>query len=193
MRRLALAGGLAVLALVWAGPLLGEYRASFTAHMLAHMGVVAVAAPLLAVGLPVRALLGPLTASLLEFAVVWSWHAPALRAAAEASPAVTALEQASFLAAGFVLWRACLAAGPAGALGLLLTSVHMTLLGAIIALAPRPLYGETAVTCLGIVLGPAQDQQLGAVLMLLVGAAVYAAGGLALVAQALAPGAEARR
>jgi putative membrane protein len=187
VRRAALLAGLATLALVWAGPLLGPDRGSFTAHMLAHMGVVAVAAPLLAVGLPVRPVLGPLTASLLEFVVVWGWHAPALRAAAEASPAVTALEQASFLLAGFVLWRACLAAGAAGALGLLLTSVHMTLLGALIALAPRPLYGEAAVTCLGLTLGPEVDQQLGAVVMLFVGASAYLAGGVALVARALAP------
>ena len=48
MRRACLALGLAVLALVWLGPLLGAYRESFAAHMLAHMGVVAIAAPLLA-------------------------------------------------------------------------------------------------------------------------------------------------
>ena len=48
MRRACLALGLAMLALVWLGPLLGAYRESFAAHMLAHMGVVAIAAPLLA-------------------------------------------------------------------------------------------------------------------------------------------------
>jgi putative membrane protein len=186
MRSAALAAA-AVLALVWLGPLLGADRASFTAHMLAHMGVVAVAAPLLAIGFPGRPLLAPLPASVLELAVVWTWHAPALRAAATAIPAVTALEQASFLAAGFILWRGCLASGLAGAVGLLFTAMHMTLLGALLALAPRPLYGDAPVTCLGLVLDPARDQQLGGTVMLLVGGAVCLAGGLALVARALAP------
>ena len=73
----------------------------------------------------------------------------------------------------------------AGAFALLLTSMHMTLLGALLALAPRPLFGEGTVTCLGLTLGAAQDQQLGGVLMLMIGGAVYLAGGLALVARLL--------
>jgi putative membrane protein len=189
VRPAPLLAGLALLALVWGGPLLGADRASFAAHMLAHMGVVAVAAPLIALGLPaLRPPLGPVPASLVELLVVWGWHAPALRALAEGSLAVTALEQASFLAAGLLLWRACLAGGPAGAVGLLFTSMHMTLLGALLALAPRPLYGDAAVTCLGVVLAPAADQQVGGTVMLAVGAAVYLAGGLALVARTLEPG-----
>ena len=64
----------------------------------------------------------------------------------------------------------------------------MTLLGALLALAPRPLYGDAAVTCLGVVLAPAVDQQVGGTVMLAVGAAVYLAGGLALMARTLEPG-----
>jgi putative membrane protein len=189
MRPLPLFAGCAVLALIWGGPLLGADRGSFAAHMLAHLGVVAIAAPLLALGLPaLPAPLGPAPATLAEFLLVWGWHAPALRALAEASTAATVGEQASFLAAGVVLWRACLGAGPAGAIGLLFTSMHMTLLGALIALAPRPLYGEAGVTCLGLTLGPAADKSLGGTAMLAVGAVVYLGGGLALVAHALEPG-----
>jgi len=188
MRPLPLAAGLATLALVWAGPLLGT--GSLAAHMIAHMAVVAVAAPLLALGLPaVPALLGPAAAALVEFLLVWGWHAPALRAAAETAPAAAVAEQASFLAAGFLLWHACLGAGGlAGAVGLLLTSMHMTLLGALLALAPRPLYGSAPVTCLGLTLGPAADQSLGGTVMLGLGAAAYLAGGLALMARILEPG-----
>ncbi|MEG3158615.1 hypothetical protein ACKVMH_12180, partial [Lysobacter zhanggongensis] len=46
-----LAGGLLVLAATWLGPLPGLSRGAFAAHMLMHMGVVAVAAPMIAVGL----------------------------------------------------------------------------------------------------------------------------------------------
>jgi putative membrane protein len=64
--------------------------------------------------------------------------------------------------------------------------MHMTLLGVLLALAPRPLYGQGEVTCLGLTLTARQDQELGGVLMLLVGAAVYLAGGVALLARLLA-------
>ena len=54
----------------------------------------------------------------------------------------------------------------------------MTLLGALLSLSQRPLYGEGEVTCFGVVLGAQQDQQLGGIIMLLVGAIVYLAGGV---------------
>ena len=64
MRRLCLALGLLVLTAIWLGPLLTIWRESVAAHMLAHMGVVAIAAPLIALGLsgrvaPMKAMDGP--------------------------------------------------------------------------------------------------------------------------------------
>jgi cytochrome c oxidase assembly factor CtaG len=63
----------------------------------------------------------------------------------------------------------------AGVVGLLLTSMHMTLLGALLALAPRPLFqhgsGHSTFTEL-------EDQHLGGAIMLLVGGISYLAGGL---------------
>lgn len=195
--------GLLCLAVIWLGPLLTVWRGSFAAHMLAHMGVVAVAAPLVGIGLSSfwqaggarPAVIGlPVGASLLELTVVWAWHAPSMRALAEASTMATIAEQLSFLLAGLLLWVSCLGAvktgsgavRAAGIVGLLLTSIHMTLLGALLALSPRPLYGADAVTCFGLTLDAQQDQTLGGVLMLLVGGAVYLAGGLALLAKVLA-------
>jgi putative membrane protein len=202
MKRTALIVGLLMLAIIWGGPLFAASENSFTAHMLAHMGVVAVAAPVVALGLSGTRwdfsrrsrLFSPVPASLLELVVVWVWHAPALRAVAETSPVAAAAEQASFLAAGLILWLSCVGHGgydrnersAAGAFGLLFTSVHMTLLGALLALTPRPLYGTGDVTCLGLTLSAGQDQALGGVIMLMVGAAVYLVGGLALLARLLA-------
>lgn len=196
MTRLALPAGLLLLAAIWLGPLLGAWRESFAAGMVAHMGVIAIAAPLIAIGLPDRWRPGrgmtpalPIAASLLELIAVWGWHAPAMRAAAESSLAATAAEQGTFLIVGILLWSTSLAASPeraraaTGAAALLLTSIHMTLLGALLALSPRPLYGFGEVTCFGTVLEAGQDQQLGGVIMLLVGAAAYVAGGLFLVAR----------
>lgn len=198
VRRLALAAGVLLLALIWLGPLLAAWRDSFAAGMVAHMGVVAVAGPLIAIGLPARwrpragmpAAL-PVLASLFELIAVWGWHAPAMRAVAEASVLGTVVEQATFLAAGVLLWSTSFAApgerthALAGAGALLMTSIHMTLLGALLSLSPRPLYGSEDVTCFGTVIGAAQDQQLGGIIMLAVGAIVYLAGGLYLVGRVL--------
>ena len=115
MRRASLLLGLVVLASVWAAPLI-DGGGSFTARMAAHLGTVAFAAPLLAIGLAGSRLdvsgrhawLGPVPASLVELLVVWLWHVPALRALAPGSWPMAILEQGSFLLAGLLLWLACL-------------------------------------------------------------------------------------
>lgn len=199
---LALTGAV-LLGLLWLGPLPGLARGSFVAHMTLHMGVVALAAPLLAVGLaggpidPVRRaprLFGPLLAALVELVVVWGWHAPVLHEAARRSATLFALEQGSFLAAGLLVWLSAFGGdredrddrSAAGAGALLLTSMHMTLLGTLLALAPRPLYEHAAVGGPGVGTAAALvGQQLGGTLMLVVGGVVYLAGGLVLVTRLL--------
>lgn len=195
MKKACVTVGFLALLLIWAGPLLSAWRGSFAAHMLAHMGVVAIAAPLIAIGIsdkmPSARPSIPLIASLAELIVVWGWHAPAARLWAETSVFATILEQATFLAAGLFLWLTAVApaATPArdaaGALALLLTSIHMTLLGALLSLASRPLYGVGDVTCFGLVLEAGQDQALGGVVMLMIGAIVYLAGGVFLLSRLL--------
>lgn len=199
--RLAAAGGLAVLAAAWLGPLPGLARQAFAAHMAMHVSVVAAAAPLLALGVaggrldPARrwpALLAPIPVSLLELAVVWAWHAPGLHHAARQGGAALGLEQGSFLLTGFLVWVAAFGGAPerrgerasAGIVGLLLTAMHMTLLGALLALAPRPLYGHVAGDAAARLWGltALEDQHLGGALMLAGGGSVYLAGGLALAA-----------
>lgn len=197
VRRLLLPAAVLLLALIWLGPLLGAWRASLAAGMVAHMGVIALAAPMIAIALPERWRPGsdlpaalPILASVVELVVVWGWHAPALRAAAEGSSLVTIAEQATFLVAGVLLWVTSFAGHgkrmhAAGAAALLLTSIHMTLLGALLALAPRPLYGPGDVSCFGFVLSARDDQHLGGVIMLVAGAVIYLAGGLLLVGRLL--------
>jgi putative membrane protein len=189
--------GVVVLAIAWLGPLPDLARNSFAAHMTMHMAIVAVAAPLLSIALagtafdPTRAaplLFAPIPASIAELVVVWAWHAPALHHAAREQTWVLVLEQATFLSAGLLLWiAACGGAGAerpgrrgAGVVALLFTSMHMTLLGALFALANRPLFAHATES-------PARlaDQQLGGTIMLLVGGASYLAGGLWLLAGVL--------
>lgn len=196
MRTTMLTAGVVVLAIAWLGPLPALARWSFSAHMTMHMAVVAVAAPFIALGVstgrfdPVRTkpgLFAPIPASIAELIVVWAWHTPTLHHAARHETWALVLEQSSFLAAGLFLWMAVLGGHRAlreprrgaGVVALLFTSMHMTLLGALFALAPRPLYGHAAH-------GPADlsslaDQHFGGAIMLLVGAAAYMIGGLLLM------------
>ena len=195
MRRTLFITGLLILAVVWLGPLPELAQQAFWAHMTMHMGVVAVAAPLLALGIagsrfdpvPVspRLLFAPIPASVLELIIVWAWHAPAPHHMARQSIAGLMAEQGMFLAAGLLVWLSAFGGGAlrrgrraaAGVVGLLLTSMHMTLLGALLALTPRPLYAHLD----GIAeLSALEDQHLGGAIMLLVGAISYLLGGLGL-------------
>jgi putative membrane protein len=199
-RAILLLCGVAALAAAWLGPLPGLARQSFAAHMTMHMIVVAVAAPLIALALagseldPSRAMprfFAPIPASILELVVVWAWHAPALHHAARHETGPLALEQATFLGAGLLLWMAAVggrreqrrARGAVGVAGLLFTSMHMTLLGALFVLGTRPLYIHIAET--PAALSSLADQHLGGVIMLLVGGTSYLAGGLWLTADLL--------
>ena len=199
MRAAALVAGVVVLAAGWA---LAGAHAGLAGHMAAHMAAVAVAAPLVAAGIAgtefdpatrwPRAV-APLQMSLVELVVVWGWHIPAARHFAASSAAGLVLEQAMFFAAGLLLWSACLgtldapnsARRAAGIGALLLTTMHMTLLGALVALAPRTLFGTTGSSFFALELSPLHDQQIGGVVMLFVGAGSYLFGGLLLLARML--------
>ena len=197
MRPALFAAGMLVLALNWLGPLPALAPMSFAAHMTMHMAVVAVASPLIAAGIaggrfdPVRrapGMFAPVPAAMVELIIVWAWHAPALHHGARRSISGLALEQGTFLAGGLLVWLAALGGARAdraqraggGVLALLLTSMHMTLLGALLALSPRPLYGH------GSSAEALDDQHLGGAIMLLIGGASYLAGALWLTATLLA-------
>jgi putative membrane protein len=200
IRRLGLVVGLLTLAAAWLGPLPALAPRYFSAHMTMHMAVVAIAAPLIAYGVAggpldvtrrFPALFSPIPASMVELVIVWAWHAPVLHHLARTSTGGLVLEQAMFLASGLLVWTAASGAevarsGPraaAGVVALLLTSMHMTLLGALLGLAPRPLYGHGTQG-----LDPAgalDEQHLGGAIMLTVGGVSYLAGGLWLSARLL--------
>ena len=193
--------GCAVLALVWLGPLHKLAPGPFAAHMTMHMGVVAIAAPLLAFAIaggpydPARRwawLFPPLPVSVLELIAVWSWHAPGPHTWARTTTTGLVLEQTTFLVTGLVLWLAAFGGdvtrrverSAQGGVALLLTSMHMTLLGALLALPPRALYAHHAHHAHGD-LTPLEDQHLGGAIMLVIGGLVYLVGGLMLAAQLL--------
>lgn len=157
---------------------LQEAGKSFAAHMSLHMIIVAIAPALVAMGLPERILnwgkrinpfFSPLNASVIELIIVWGWHTPGAHHFARTSGLGFFFEQSSFALSGFWLWFTCVATPARGlcVLGLLLTSMHMTFLGALISLASKPLYHHSL-----------YDQQLGGGIMLVIGGLSYLGGGL---------------
>ncbi len=187
--------GTIVLAAAWLGPLPALAPHYFSAHMTMHMAVVAIAAPLLALGAAggrldlthrYPAVFSPIPVSFAELLVVWAWHAPGLHHLARSSTLGLIAEQGMFLLSGLLVWLASFGAearrsgnrAGAGVVALLLTSMHMTFLGALLGLAPRPLYAHAGATAL-------QEQHLGGAIMLGVGGVSYLLGGLWLSARLL--------
>jgi putative membrane protein len=167
--------GVALAAALWTLPL-ADWIGGFQAHMARHALLVAVVPPLLVPLLPARGAPPVLPAAAAEFVVAWGWHLPAAHMAAWMSPLWRVVEQGSFLLAGLAVWWGAAAARPlAGAGGLLLTSIHMTMLGAVITLAPRVLYPYCDL----------EAQQTGAILMLAIATPAYLIGGLTLARRAL--------
>jgi putative membrane protein len=198
--------GLLTLAVAWLGGFGWLLPGPFSAHMAMHMAVVAVAAPLLCFGVAGSALdparrfptvFAVVPASIAELILVWGWHTPALHHAARHSTLALLLEQGSFFLSGVWLWASAVGGnrherGGAGILGLLLTCMHMTLLGALLALPPRAVYdhpvaahgastqhgAHAASGAEAVGLSPLQDQHLGGAIMIVLGGASYLCGGL---------------
>jgi putative membrane protein len=168
--------------------------ASFPLHMVQHMVLLFVAAPLLALGAPglpflllvprawrprfgavrgagpVRRLRAaaalPAVGVLIYSAIVLFWHLPAVYDAALRSDAVHIAEHACFLLAGWLLWAPLAAPvrrldGGRGVFYVFLSGFPMSLVGAVLTLAPRPIYPEQTRTGAGAL----AEQQLAGVLM----------------------------
>jgi putative membrane protein len=169
--------------------------------MALHLGVVALAGPLAALGLARTGARGrppggwplwALVASGIEMLVVWGWHAPALHQAAALSDAFFALQQGLFLVAGAAVWLPVVsgtgrAAAGAGALAMALSFMHMSMLGVLLATAPGPLYPSRL--CGGAFgLDPLADQRAGGAIMAAFGGAPYLFGAAVSLHRLLSPG-----
>jgi putative membrane protein len=166
----------------------------FSWHMVVHLLNVTAIASALAVRLrPSRSMPAPIVAAFVEFVVVWAWHTPIAYAAARTNLAAYLIEQASFVAAAYLLWAVVVDAAAQrdrgrmaqSVIALLLTSMHMTLLGAALALAAASPYPEAL--CGGTTTGltPLADVRAGGALMLGVAAAVYLVAALGLARRLL--------
>ena len=166
-----------LLAAVWLLPL-AWWWGLFPAHMARHAAVVALVPAILAPLLPARGAPPVLLAAAAEFALAWGWHLPGPHLLTLTSPLWLAAEQGSLLAGGLAVWWSAWRARPlGGAAALLATSMHMTMLGALLLLAGRALYPYCDLA----------SQQTGAILMLATVTPLYLGGGLLRARDALGP------
>ncbi len=131
-RAACFAAGLATVAVALVSPLDAAAAALFSAHMVQHLLLIVVAAPLLVMGRPARVMLAGLPARArrrvlvprvvratlpparflrrpavtwaLATVVVWGWHLPVLYTVAYEHDLVHALEHASFLLVSILVW-----------------------------------------------------------------------------------------
>ena len=107
----------------------------------------------------------PLVAWTLHGVAIWLWHAPALFEATLRSDWVHSLQHMSFLGTGLLFWWALLRGragrigSPAAVLYLFTTSVHTTVLGALLTFSSRAWYPLYAPATAAWGLTPLEDQQ----------------------------------
>ena len=167
------AAGWVVAALALVSPLCALSVALFSARIAQHMILVLIAAPLIALALPRSAHRRDswdLWASAAAFFVaLWFWHMPAPYDATFSSVAVYWSMHITLFGSAILLWRELLHVRPEQTVDALaagaFTSMQMGLLGAVLALAGRPLFFWHLGTTAAWNLTPLQDQQLGGVFM----------------------------
>ena len=202
---LSLAGAL-VSPLHW----LGEHL--FTFHMIEHEIIMAVSAPLLVIARPVGPLLWSLprrtrlaagrlmrhpstragwdwlsagrNATLLHAVTIWAWHAPVLFDAAVENLLLHRLQHLSFFATAVLFWWSVFRRSDTGAAAwhVFITMLHTSVLGALMALAPRVLYSRQTAAAASWGLAPLEDQQLAGIIMWVPAGTIYAGAALALIA-----------
>jgi putative membrane protein len=160
------AAAILVLSLAFLSPLCALSSALFSARVLHHVLLVAIAAPLLAVSNPARGTRGAGLPFLLATATLWVWHLPVAYDAALSNMALYWVMQGSLLGTALVFWRALFSQPAGAALGwVFLAYLAMGMLGAILTLAPDLLYATHATAPLLWGLSPLADQQLGGLIM----------------------------
>lgn len=179
---------LLITALTLFGPLDDLAETSASAHMVQHMLMMVVIAPLAVLARPLpqyqaafggsRHLLRPLlrgarfpmAMALLHALMVWGWHVPVLYRWALHNEWVHVLEHACFLISAGLFWwavlRSSLRGTPAALVALLFTLMQTGFLGALLTFSDRSFYGDARSVA---------DQQLAGLLMWVMGGLPYLA------------------
>ena len=179
----------------------------FSAHMIQHMLLMFVVAPLWLIGVPgwlvarlfpvgqarklFRRLTNPLAAFVIFNGVMWLWHLPVLYDAALSNAELHLVEHGLFLVAAFIGWfpvvgnppdRQRTLSAPLRAVYLAVSMLPCTALAALITLSPRLLYRFYGRAPLTWGLNPHVDQMLGGLVMWLPGDMIFMATAIIVVA-----------
>lgn len=200
-RSILFAAGLAALAVALLSPIEVYESQLFSVHMVQHMLLELVAAPLLLLAAPitmalrattpparrwllrmlqsrlVRAVSFPVVAWVLFAAVNWGWHFSALYDQALENDALHYLQHATFLGAALLFWWPAIGADPSPwrlphpvrLLYLFLAMPQNSFLGVALLQASSVLYPHYATNARPWGPTPLEDQQLGGVIMWVVG------------------------
>jgi putative membrane protein len=162
-------------------------------HMVLHILLMNAAAPLAAL-LVLRSLARPYgssgrgvaAATLVQIALLWSWHAPSVLEGALGSVPLHVIMHLSLFVAATVFWFSVLSHRSAdlwrAILALLLTSKLYCLLGVLLLFAPVQLYSAIDLHH-GQQLGTLDDQQAAGLLMLLACPPTYVMAGVIMAAR----------
>lgn len=200
--------GWTALAIALISPLHWMGERLFTAHMVEHTMIVAIAAPLMTCARPTAALLwglprgsririahmmrhpvaigcwaiasSPHIATAVHGATLWLWHLPAAYDLAVTDLAVHRMQHLSFTTTALVFWWSLLRRGREGhaVLCLFATFMHTGLLGLLLTIAGHPLYPEQTLLASEFGLTPLEDQQLAGLVMWVPMGAIYTAAAL---------------
>jgi putative copper resistance protein D len=212
-RTLAFLAGLGALLVALVSPVEAYEGQLFSVHMVQHMLIELVAAPLLLLGRPItlalrvsspparrtllrvlhsgpiRMLAFPVVAWVVFAAVNWGWHFSAAYDVALENELVHYLQHASFLAAALLFWWPVLDADPSPwrlahpvrLLYLFLAMPQNSFLGVALLSAGDPLYSHYVTNLRAWGPTPLEDQQLGGVIMWVVGDLAFLAGMVAVI------------
>ena len=199
----------------------GEH--SFTLHMIEHELIMLAAAPLMALSRPLGVMIwalpgtarigvsnwgrdgaiywlwrhatAPVTATLVQLAVIWVWHAPGPFEQALQHEGWHIVQHICFLVSALLFWWAMVFGrqGRSGyglaALCLFLTSLGGGALGALMTFAISPWYADYAAMGMGLLgLTPGEDQQLAGLIMWIPGGMVHAGAALIMLVRWIGTG-----
>jgi cytochrome c oxidase assembly factor CtaG len=180
-----LGGGVLALWAAAASPLAVLDHQLLTAHMVQHLILMMIAAPLILLGTPgIRPRIHPVICWLASSAVVIGWHVPVLFALGMQSKSWHAVEHASFFAAGLLFWWPIIGREPRWSIPLYLflatlpcdaLSAFLTFCGRVVY--PHYLHAPRALA----------DQELAGALMWIAVTFAYLAPAAAVTMQLLTP------
>ena len=204
--------GWGVLAAALLSPIDTLAEGSFAVHMVQHELLMVVAAPLLVASRPFEAwawalrdggvrmlsalavgwrwLATPRRSWWIHAAALWLWHVPAFFDAALENISIHALQHLSFFGSALLFWWAVYGRGIRAREGtsfalLLTTMLHMNVLGMLLTFAPTAWYAHGRSGALGMT--ALEDQQLGGLVMWMLGGMAYLGAALAVIAAWMMP------